>query len=115
MPISENCRWNPTPEERLAARQMAQEERERIVQKAIDDGATVNYTSSRIPVEDWETHIHMLSDNECTIDTTIPRTMTKCLKSGWKVDSITYIKGTNQIVGMIFTGKAKDISIRSVK
>jgi hypothetical protein len=115
MPINENFRWNPTPEERLAARQMAKEERERIIQKAIDDGATIQYTTSRIPVEDWETHIYMSSDNECTIDTTIPRTMTKCLKRGWKVNSITYFKDTNQIVGMIFSGNAKNISIGNVK
>ena len=106
---------NLTPEERMAARQMAQEERERIIQKAIDDGAKVNYVSTRIPIESWETHIYANNDNECTIDTTIPRTMTKCLKRGWKIDSITYLKDTDQIVGMIFTGDAKYISICNVK
>jgi hypothetical protein len=112
---NKNLHWNATPEERMAARQMAQEERERIIQKAIDDGAKINYVSARIPIESWETHIYTNNDNECTIDTTIPRTMTRCLKRGWKVDSITYLKGTTQIVGMIFTGNAKDISICNVK
>lgn len=104
-----------TTEERMAARQMAKEERERIIQKAIDDGASVQYTTSRIPVEDWESHIYISSDNECTIDTTIPRTMTKCLKRGWKVERVTYFKDTNQIVGMTFSGNAKNISIGNVK
>ena len=43
MAFNSDNQWNPTPEEREAARVAAQEERERIIQQAINDGASVHY------------------------------------------------------------------------
>ena len=43
MAFNSDNQWNPTPEEREAARVAAQEERERIIQQAINDGASVQY------------------------------------------------------------------------
>lgn len=107
--------WNPTPEERAAAKQAAQEERERIIQQAINNGAKVQHITSRLTSEEWETHISYGYDNICTIDTTIPSDITECIKKGWNIRQITYYKGTNQIVGIVCEAKSNNISIRNVK
>lgn len=103
-----------TRDERMANRQAAQEERERIIQEAIDNGAHVNYMSSKITQDEMETHIRINNDGECVIDTTIARDITKCIKRGWKIERITYYQGTKQVVGMTFVGSASNISIRNV-
>lgn len=93
----------------------AQEERNRKIQEAIKNGAVVNYMTSKITQEEWETHISMINDGVCIIDTTIPKDMTTCLKCGWKIKAVTYSKETNNVVGMVFEGTSRNISIRTVK
>ena len=101
-------------EDRLAAKVAAQEERERIIQQAIQDGASVKYLSSRLTSDECETHIHINTDDTCIIDTTISSDITLCIKRGWKITSITYYRDTNQIAGMTFVGKSNGVSIRSI-
>ena len=102
-------------EERSAIFQAAQEERQRKIQAAIDNGATVHYLSSRMTQEEWETHIFSTNDGKVIIDTTIPKDITKCLKGNWKIIDITYYKDNNQVAGMIFEGRRNNISIRVIK
>lgn len=104
-----------TTEERQALFKAAQEERERIIQEAIKNGATVNYTTSRLTLDEQETHILTGIDGSCIIDTTISSDIKLCIKRGWKITSVTYYKDTDQIAGMTFEGKSNDISIRNVK
>lgn len=103
-----------TAEERQAIFKAAQEERERIIQKAINNGAIVNYITSRLTLDEQETHILTCADESCIIDTTIPSDIKLCIKRGWKITSVTYYKDTNQIAGMTFEGKSNGISIRNV-
>lgn len=102
-----------TTEEKLAARQAAQEERERIIQQSIQNGASVQYLTSRITQDEWETHIYWDNDGNTIIDTTIPKDMTKCMKRGWPIIGVTYYRDTNTVAGMIFKGKSNKISILS--
>ena len=104
---------NITAEEKLAARLAAQEERERIIQQAIQNGASVQYITSRSTSEEWETHILWDNEGNAIIDTTIPKDMTKCIKRGWEIISVTYYKDTNTVAGMIFKGQSNKISILS--
>ena len=104
---------NITAEEKLAARQAAQEERERIIQQAIKNGARVQYITSRLTSEEQETHISWGNDDSVIIDTTIPRDITKCIKRGWKIVSITYYKDTNTVSGIVCKGQSNKISILS--
>ena len=103
-----------TAEERQAIFKAAQEERERIIQKAINNGAIVNYITSRLTLDEQETHTLTCADGSCIIDTTIPSDIKLCIKRGWKITSVTYYKDTNQIAGMTFEGKSNGISIRNV-
>ena len=103
-----------TAAERQAIFKAAQEERERIIQEAINNGATVNYMTSRITLDEQETHTLTCADGSCIIDTTIPSDIKLCIKRGWKITSVTYYKDTNQIAGMTFEGKSNGISIRNV-
>lgn len=103
-----------TSEERQAIFKAAQEERERIIQEAINNGANVNYMTSRLTLNEQETHILTCVDGSCIIDTTIPSDIKLCIKRGWKITSVTYYKDTNQIAGMTFEGKSNGISIRNV-
>lgn len=95
---------NITQEERMAAKQAAQEEKEYKIQEAIKNGAKVNYMTSNISYEYKETNINISYDGTCIIDTTIPKDITKYLKQNWKIVSVTYLEGTNTITGMIFEG-----------
>ena len=104
---------NLTPEERAAAKQAAQEKREQILQDAIHNGATVQYMTSRMTSEEWETHISWDNEGNAIIDTTIPKEITKCIKRGWTIVGITYYQDTNIVAGMIFKGKSNKISILS--
>ena len=110
-----NFRWNPTPEERLAAKLAAQQERDRLIQKAIQNGAHVQYMSSRLTTEEWETHVYWDNDGKCIIDTTIPGDIKKCIRRGWKIKSITYYQDSNQIAGIVCEGKSNNISILTVR
>lgn len=105
---------NMTAEERQAAKQAAQEERERIIKQAIQNGASVQYMTSRLTSEEWETHIYTNIAGECIIDTTNPTDIKLCIKRGWDIASITYYTDTNQVAGMVFKGKSNGISIRNV-
>lgn len=105
---------NMTAEERQAAKQAAQEERERIIKQAIQNGASVQYMTSRLTSEEWETHIYTNIAGECIIDTTNPTDIKLCIKRGWDITSITYYEDTNQVAGMVFKGKSNGISIRNV-
>lgn len=104
-----------TPEERAAIRAAAQERREQILQEAIQNGASVNYTDCHLTQEEWETHILYSYDGTCIIDTTLPKDITKCLNRGWKITAITYYTDTNQVAGLICEGKSNDISIRKIR
>lgn len=114
MAFNSDNQWNPTPEEREAARVAAQEERERIIQQAINDGASVQYITSRITLEEQETHIYWDTEGNTIIDTTILKDITKCLKRGWKIIGITYYDDINTVAGMMFKGKSNKISILTV-
>lgn len=103
-----------TPEERQAIFKAAQEERERIIQEAINNGAIVNYMTSRLTLDEQETHILTCANGSCIIDTTMPSDIKLCIKRGWKITSVTYYKDTNQIAGMTFEGRSNGISIRNV-
>lgn len=105
---------NLTPEERQALFKAAQEERERIIKQAIQNGAHVYYTSARLTSEEQETHIYTNIIGECIIDTTIPSDIKLCIKRGWKITSVTYYTDNNQIAGMTFEGKSNGISIRNI-
>jgi hypothetical protein len=83
---------NLTLEERQAIFKAAQEERERIIQEAINNGANVNYMTSRLTLDEQETHILTCIDGSCIIDTTIPSDIKLCIKRGWKITSVTYYK-----------------------
>lgn len=107
--------WNPTPEERAAARQAAQEEREHIIKQAIQNGAKVQYMTSHLTSDEWETHISYGYDNICTIDTTIPSDITECIKKGWKITNLTYYEDTRTLAGIICKAKSNNISIRNVR
>lgn len=107
--------WKPTPEERTAAIQAALEERARIIQEAIRNGATVQYITSRITLNEQETHIMYGNDDICTIDTTIPKDITMCIKRGWKIIGVTYYADTKILAGIICEAKSKHVSIRNVK
>ena len=104
-----------TLEERNAIMIAAQEEKNRKIQEAIKNGAKVNYMTSRMSQEEWETHISMTNNGVCIIDTTIPKDITTCLKCGWKINAITYYKDTDTIAGMVFDGTNKNITIRNIK
>lgn len=104
-----------TSEERAAAKQAAQEERNRIIQKAIDNGASVQYTSCRLTSEEWETHIMYGNDGVCTIDTTIPGDIKLCIRKGWPIKSVTYYSDTNQLAGITCEASSNYISIRSIR
>jgi hypothetical protein len=106
--------WNPTAEEREAARQAAQEERERIIQEAIKNGATVNYMTSRLTLDEQETHICWDIEGNTIIDTSILKDITKCLKRGWEITAVTYYADTNTVAGMSFKGKSNKISILTI-
>ena len=103
-----------TQEERAAAFKAAQEERERIIQEAINNGAYVQRTSSRISQDEQETHISYGLDGSCIIDTTIQSDIKKCIRRGWQITSVAYYKDTDQVIGMMFKGKSKNISIRNI-
>jgi hypothetical protein len=47
-----------TQEERAAIFAAAQEKRNQIIQDAIINGASTNYTTARLTSEEWETHIY---------------------------------------------------------
>jgi hypothetical protein len=102
-------------EDLQAAKQAAQEERERILNQAIKDGAKVQYMTSRLSSEEFETHILYDYAENCIIDTTIPGDIKKCIRNGWKIISVTFYAGTKQIAGAIFKGKKNNISIRNIK
>lgn len=104
-----------TPEERAAIFAAAQEKRNQIIQDAIINGASVNYTTARLISEEWETHVYWDNDGSCIIDTTIPKDITKCINRGWKILNITYYAGTSIIAGLVCKGKSSDISIRNIK
>jgi hypothetical protein len=108
-------KWNPTPEERAAVRQAAQEERERVIQQAIKNGASIQYMTSRITQDEQETHIGWTLDGKCMIDTTIPKDITKCIKRNWKIKSITYYANTDIIAGLVCEGKSNNITISNIK
>ena len=105
---------NLTPEELTAAKIAAKEERERIIQQAINNGASVNYMTSRLTSDEQETHILTYIDGSCIIDTTNPTDIKLCIKRGWKITSVTYYTDTDQVAGMTFIGKSNGISIRNV-
>ena len=103
-----------TAAEIQAAKQAAQEERTRIIKQAIQNGARVQYMTSRLTSEEWETHIYTNIAGECIIDTTNPTDIKLCIKRGWQITSVTYYRDTTQVAGMTFQGKANGISIRNV-
>jgi hypothetical protein len=105
---------NLTPEERQAAFKAAQEERERIINEAIQNGAKVDYMTSRLSLDEQETHIYTNNDGKCIIDTTIQSDIKLCIRRGWKITRVTYYADNNQIAGMVFEGNTKNISIRNV-
>lgn len=104
-----------TPKERAAIRAAAQERKEQILQEAIRNGASVNYTDCHLTQEEWETHIMYGIGGTCIIDTTLPKDITKCLNRGWKITAITYYTDNNQVAGLVCEGKTNDVSIRKIK
>lgn len=106
---------NITVEQKIAARQAASEERDRIIQQAINNGARVQYLSFKPSPEEEETHIYTDITGECIVDTTIPSDITKFIKRGWEITGVTYFKETNQVIGITCRGKSKNISIRNVE
>lgn len=104
-----------TPEEIAADRIAAQERKDRTIQEAINNGATVQYLKSRMTSEEWETHVYWDNDGNTIIDTTIPRDITKCLNYGWEITHITYYADTNSVAGLVCKGKSNNISIRKPK
>lgn len=103
-----------TPEERVAAKQAAQEKRERAIQSAIQNGASVKYLTTHLTSEEYETHIYWDNMGNTIIDTTIPKDITKLIKRGWQITSITYYKDANIIAGMIFKGKSNGVSLKNL-
>lgn len=81
---------NMTTEEKLAAKQAAQERRDQIIQKAIQNGAHVQYITTPLSSEAMETLINIGFDNSVIIDTTIGSDIRKLIDGGWKIISVTY-------------------------
>lgn len=107
--------WKPTPEERMAAKQAKIEERTRIVQEAIRNGATIQYITSHLTSDEQETHITYSNNGVCIADTTIPKDITTFIKKGWKITSVTYYANSQIIAGITCEAKNKHISVRNVK
>ena len=81
---------NITSEERQAAKEAAQKERQRIIQEAINNGATIQYITAPLSGDEMETHINISSDNTVIIDTTISSDIRKFIDGGWKITAVTY-------------------------
>lgn len=113
--MASNFLSNLTPEERIAIRQAAQEERDRIIKEAIKNGASVSYTSCHLTQEEWETHILYGADGICTIDTTIPGDIKQCIRKGWTIKNVTYYSDTKTIAGITCESTSNHISIRSIR
>ena len=83
---------NLTSEERQAIFKAAREERERTIQDAIKNGATVQYMTSRLSLDEQETYISMDNEGNCIIDTSIQSDINRCIKRGWKIIHVTWCK-----------------------
>lgn len=81
---------NMTTEEKLAAKQAAQERRDQIIQKAIQNGAHVQHITAPLSGEEMGTLINIGFDNSVIIDTTIGSDIRKLIDGGWKIISVTY-------------------------
>lgn len=81
---------NISTEERQAAKEAAQRERQRIIQEAINNGATVQHITAPLSGDEMETHINISSDNTVIVDTTIGSDIRKFIDGGWKITAVTY-------------------------
>ena len=75
-------------EERSAIFQAAQEERQRKIQAAIDNGATVHYITSRLSSNEMETIINIDNNNNAFVDTTNRSDIILYLKRNCKITDI---------------------------
>ena len=104
---------NISVEERQAAKEAAQKERQRIIQEAINDGATVQYITAPLSGDEMETHINISSDNTVIVDTTIGSDIRKFIDSGWKITAVTYYE--DKVCGIICKADhRKGITIRNL-
>ena len=104
---------NISVEERQAAKEAAQKERQRIIQEAINDGATVQYITAPLSGDETETHININSNNTVIVDTTIGSDIRKFIDSGWKITAVTYYE--DKVCGIICKAEhRKGITIRTL-
>lgn len=104
---------NITAEEKLAARQAAQERRDQIVQQAIQNGAQVQYITAPFSGEEMETLINIGFDGSVIVDTTIGSDIRKLIDGGWKIISVTYYE--DRVCGiMCHSTHRKGITIRNL-
>ena len=104
---------NISAEEKQAAKEAAQKERQRIIQEAINNGAKVQHITAPLSGEEMETHINIGFDNLVIVDTTIGSDIRKLIDGGWKIIAVTYYE--NRVCGI--TCKAdhrKGITIRTL-
>lgn len=81
---------NMTIEEKLAAKQAAQKNRDRIIKQAIQNGAHVQHITVPLNGDEMETLINIGSDNTVIIDSTIGSDIRKLIDGGWKIISVTF-------------------------
>lgn len=100
-------------EEKQAAKEAAQRERQRIIQEAINNGAKVQTITAPLSGEEMETHINISSDNKVIVDTTIGSDIRKFIDGGWKITSVTYYE--NRVCGVTCEANhRKGITIRTL-
>ena len=111
--MSINHLKNITQEEKQAAKEAAQKERQRIIQKAINNGAKVQHITAPLSGEEMETHINIGFDNSVIVDTTIGSDIRKFIDSGWKITAVTYYE--DKVCGIICKADhRKGITIRNL-
>lgn len=104
---------NMSPAEKLAAKRMAQENRDRIIKQAIRNGARVQHTTVPLSGEEMETLINIGSDDTVIVDSTIGSDIRKLIDGGWKIISVTYYD--NRVCGITCTSThRKGITIRNL-
>lgn len=102
-----------TTEERMAAKQAAQERRNRIINQAIQNGAYIQRLTAPLSSDEMETSININHDDTVTISTTIGSDIRKLIDGGWKIVAIAYYE--NRVCGITCNSThRKGITIRNL-
>jgi hypothetical protein len=111
--MRQNSLLNVTTEERLAAKQEAQERRNQIIQQAIRNGASVHHILVPLSGDEMETLINISYDDSIIIDSSIGSDIRKLIDGGWEITSITYYN--DRVCGITCkSDNRKGITIRNL-